>query len=56
MPLTKVRGVNINYKILGDHGPWVALSPGGRRDISGIELLASKVCMSFSAVPVIRRR
>ena len=43
MPLAKVRGVNINYKIIGDHGPWVALSPGGRRDISGIELLARKV-------------
>ena len=38
MPLANVRGVNINYKVLGNHGPWVALSPGGRRDISGIEL------------------
>src|SRR4029077_80216 len=43
MSLAHVRGVAINYKVLGDHGPWVALSPGGRRDISGIELLAGKV-------------
>jgi pimeloyl-ACP methyl ester carboxylesterase len=56
MPLTKVRGVNINYKILGDHGPWVALSPGGRRDISGIELLASKVSDKGHRVVVFDRR
>ena len=43
MPLAKVRGVNINYKILGDRGPWVALSPGGRRDISGIETQAKEL-------------
>jgi pimeloyl-ACP methyl ester carboxylesterase len=43
MPVANVRGVDINYKILGDRGPWVALSPGGRRDISGIELQASKL-------------
>jgi pimeloyl-ACP methyl ester carboxylesterase len=43
MPVANVRGVNVNYKILGDRGPWVALSPGGRRDISGIELQASKL-------------
>jgi pimeloyl-ACP methyl ester carboxylesterase len=56
MPLAKVRGVNINYKILGDHGPWVALSPGGRRDISGIELLASKVADKGHRVVVFDRR
>ena len=37
MPIANVRGVNLNYQVLGDHGPWVALSPGGRRDMSGIE-------------------
>jgi hypothetical protein len=48
MPFAKVRGVNINYKVIGSHGPWVALSPGGRRDISGIELLAGKVAETGS--------
>ena len=43
MPLANVRGVNINYKVLGDHGPWVALSPGGRRDLGGVEPLAKGV-------------
>jgi pimeloyl-ACP methyl ester carboxylesterase len=56
MPLAKVRGVNINYKILGNNGPWVALSPGGRRDISGIELLAGKVAETGYRVVVFDRR
>jgi pimeloyl-ACP methyl ester carboxylesterase len=56
MPLAKVRGVNINYKVLGEHGPWVALSPGGRRDISGIELLAGKVADTGHRVVIFDRR
>jgi pimeloyl-ACP methyl ester carboxylesterase len=31
MPIAKVRGVNLAYQIIGTHGPWVALTPGGRR-------------------------
>ena len=45
MPIAKVRGANINYKVLGDHGPWVALSPGGRRDISGIDGWAGNIIL-----------
>ena len=56
MPIAKVRGVNINYKVLGDHGPWVALSPGGRRDISGIELLASRLAAEGHRVVIFDRR
>jgi pimeloyl-ACP methyl ester carboxylesterase len=56
MAIAKVRGVNINYKVLGDHGPWVALSPGGRRDISGIELLASKLAEKGHRVVIFDRR
>lgn len=56
MPIAKVRGVSMNYKILGDRGPWVALSPGGRRDISGIELLASCVAERGHRVVVFDRR
>ncbi|HXV50266.1 MAG TPA: alpha/beta hydrolase [Candidatus Binatia bacterium] len=56
MPIAKVRGVNINYKILGNRGPWVALSPGGRRDISGIELLAGKVAEHGYRVVIFDRR
>jgi pimeloyl-ACP methyl ester carboxylesterase len=56
MAIAKLRGVNINYKVLGDHGPWVALSPGGRRDISGIEFLASKVAEKGHRVVIFDRR
>ena len=31
MPIATVRGVEINYQVLGERGPWVALQPGGRR-------------------------
>jgi pimeloyl-ACP methyl ester carboxylesterase len=51
-----IRGVNMNYKIIGDRGPWVALSPGGRRDISGIELLAGKVADTGYRVVIFDRR
>ena len=56
MPIAKVRGINMNYQVLGAGGPWVALSPGGRRDISGIELLAGKVAEQGYRVVVFDRR
>jgi pimeloyl-ACP methyl ester carboxylesterase len=43
MPTALIRGVTINYEILGDRGPWVALSPGGRRDISGVRAIGEKI-------------
>lgn len=43
MPLAQVRGININYRILGKAGPWVALNPGGRRGMDGVETLAQRV-------------
>jgi pimeloyl-ACP methyl ester carboxylesterase len=56
MPIAKVHGVDIHYKVLGDHGPWVALSPGGRRDISGIELIAKEVADRGHRVVIFDRR
>ncbi len=43
MPLANVRGVSINYEVLGDTGPWVALSPGGRRGLEAVKSLAGRV-------------
>jgi pimeloyl-ACP methyl ester carboxylesterase len=31
MPNAQVHGVKIAYQIIGEHGPWLALTPGGRR-------------------------
>jgi pimeloyl-ACP methyl ester carboxylesterase len=56
MPYANVRGVNINYRVLGDRGPWAALSPGGRRDISGIEPLARRLAGTGHRVVVFDRR
>jgi hypothetical protein len=40
MPIANVRGANLNYEVLGTHGPWVALSPGGRRALDNVKPLA----------------
>ena len=29
MPVETIRGVNIVYEIVGDHGPWMVLITGG---------------------------
>ncbi|MCX7312395.1 MAG: alpha/beta hydrolase [Hyphomicrobiales bacterium] len=31
MPFAQVRGIKINYQVIGDRGPWAALITGGRR-------------------------
>jgi len=31
MPEALVRGVHINYEVIGEQGPWIALTPGSRR-------------------------
>lgn len=43
MPIAHIRGVNIIYQIVGTKGPWVALSPGGRRDMSSVAPLAKEI-------------
>jgi pimeloyl-ACP methyl ester carboxylesterase len=40
MPFANVRGVKINYEVIGNHGPWMALSPGGRRALDNVRPLA----------------
>ncbi|HXG50031.1 MAG TPA: alpha/beta hydrolase [candidate division Zixibacteria bacterium] len=56
MPFASVRGVTIHYKVLGDRGPWVALSPGGRRDLGAVEPLATLVAAAGHRVAVFDRR
>ncbi len=56
MPFASVRGANINYRIIGDRGPWVALSPGGRRDMSAVEPLAEHIADAGYRVVVFDRR
>jgi pimeloyl-ACP methyl ester carboxylesterase len=56
MPFANVRGAQINYKVLGNDGPWVALSPGGRRDLGGVEPLAQRVAEAGHRVVIFDRR
>src|SRR5712692_11763128 len=56
MPTASVRGVTINYRIVGDRGPWVALSPGGRRDLGGVVPLAEQVAAAGYRVLLHDRR
>jgi pimeloyl-ACP methyl ester carboxylesterase len=43
MPIANVRGAAIHYEVYGTRGPWVALSPGGRRAIEGVESLSRRI-------------
>ena len=56
MPIANVRGVCINYKVLGSDGPWVALSPGGRRDLGAVEPLAQRMAEAGHRVVIFDRR
>jgi pimeloyl-ACP methyl ester carboxylesterase len=56
MPIANIRGVQINYQILGADGPWVALSPGGRRDLGGVLPLAEQVAAAGYRVLLHDRR
>lgn len=48
MPEALVRGVRLNYEVVGSKGPWIALTPGSRRSYEELlgfaYLLADKGC------------
>jgi pimeloyl-ACP methyl ester carboxylesterase len=56
MPIAKVRGANINYEVLGTHGPWIALSPGGRRALDNVRSLAQRIAEAGYRVLIHDRR
>jgi pimeloyl-ACP methyl ester carboxylesterase len=56
MPFATVRGATIHYEVIGTKGPWVALSPGGRRAIEGVESLAKRIADAGHRVLVHDRR
>src|ERR1700730_421406 len=43
MPQATIRGVEINYEVLGERGAWVAAQPGGRRGLEGVKPLGQKL-------------
>jgi pimeloyl-ACP methyl ester carboxylesterase len=56
MPVATIRGVDINYQVLGERGLWVALQPGGRRGLIGVKSLAEKIAEAGCRVLVYDRR
>jgi pimeloyl-ACP methyl ester carboxylesterase len=56
MPTAQIRGVSINYKVIGERGPWVALNPGGRRALDGVESLARRMAAGGYRVVIHDRR
>jgi pimeloyl-ACP methyl ester carboxylesterase len=56
MPITNIRGVDINYEILGERGPFVALQPGGRRAGDALCSLAAKIAEAGHRVIIYDRR
>ena len=56
MPITKIRGVNINYQIIGDRGPWIMLTTGGRRGHDEFVPLAKKLATRGHRVVLHDRR
>ena len=56
MPVVEVRGLKINYEIIGDSGPWFALMPGGRRRYQEILPLAKKIALEGFRVVLHDRR
>lgn len=43
MPVAKIRGASINYRVIGETGPFLALTTGGRRGYQEFLSLAEKI-------------
>jgi pimeloyl-ACP methyl ester carboxylesterase len=56
VPIVNLNGVNISYEILGTRGPWIALSPGGRREMGNVRPLAEKLASEGYRVIIHDRR
>ena len=56
MPVTTIRGVDIAYEILGEDGPWVSVTPGGRRGMDAQRPLASLIADAGFRVLIHDRR
>jgi pimeloyl-ACP methyl ester carboxylesterase len=56
MPLTKINGVNINWQVIGDRGPWVMATTGGRRGYDEFVPMAQKIARNGFRVMLHDRR
>ena len=56
MPVANVRGIALHYEVLGARGPWVSLSPGGRRALDAVKSLAQRIAAAGYRVLLHDRR
>jgi pimeloyl-ACP methyl ester carboxylesterase len=56
MPDRVVRGVRISYEVIGNSGPWIALTPGSRRAYGELTGLAKQIAASGYRVLLHDRR
>lgn len=56
MALATVRGVEINFDIVGDEGPWVAYCGGGRSDLEAARPVANLIAAAGYRVVIFDRR
>ncbi len=56
MPYACVRGLELNYRIVGDSGDWIALSPGSRHPYADFEPLAERIAKAGFRVLLHDRR
>ena len=56
MPEAVVRGVHINYEIIGNSGPWIALTPGSRRSYGELADLSKSIAANGYRVLLHDRR
>lgn len=56
MPRAAIRGIDIDYEVLGEQGAWVALSPGGRRPKEAVRPLAGRIAAAGHRVVIYDRR
>lgn len=53
---TDINGASLHYEIIGSDGPWVALSPGGRRAMPAVRPLAQRIAAGGYRVLIHDRR
>jgi pimeloyl-ACP methyl ester carboxylesterase len=56
MPVAVVRGVHINYEVIGTSGPWIALTPGSRRPYAELVNLSKAIAAAGYRVLLHDRR
>lgn len=56
MPEAVVRGIHINYEVIGSSGPWIALTPGSRRSYGELVDLSKAIASSGYRVLLHDRR